>query len=75
MDYKFICVDVGANSKQSDSGVFLNSNRAHQLERGALKVNSGNDFPRRDICVPHILVVDRGRPLKPYLMRPYPVRN
>ena len=63
-DYKFICIDVGAYGKQSDSGVFGYSNLAQQLERGALKVNSEKDLPGSDIRVPHVLVGDGGCPLK-----------
>lgn len=74
-DYKFICIDVGAYGKQSDSGVFGHSNLAQQLEQGALKVNCEKYLPGSNTRVPHVLVGDGGYPLKPFLMRPYPMRN
>lgn len=74
-DYRFICIDIGAYGKQSDSGIFGHSNLAKQLENGALKVNCETELPGTELRAPYVLVGDEGYPLKPFLMRPYPQRN
>ncbi|XP_023716998.1 protein ALP1-like [Cryptotermes secundus] len=74
-DYRFICIDVGAYGKQSDSGIFGYSNLAKQLERGALKVNCETELPGTELPVPYVLVGDEEYPLKTFLMRPYPQRR
>lgn len=74
-DYKFICIDVGAYGKQSDSGVFGNSQLFKELERGGLLTNQEKTLPGSDITAPHVLIGDGGFPLKPYLVRPYALKN
>ena len=74
-DYKFICIDVGAYDKQSDSGVFGNSQLFRELERGGLLTNQEKNLPGNDITAPHVLIGDGGFPMKTYLVRPYPLRN
>lgn len=74
-DYRFVCIDVGAYGKQSDSGVFGYSNLIKQLERGALKVHCETELPGSELRVPYVLLGDEGYPLKTFLMRPYPQRS
>ncbi|CAH1997224.1 unnamed protein product [Acanthoscelides obtectus] len=74
-NYKFICIDVGAYGKQSDSGVFGHSQLARALEIGALKTNTLKILPGTDIEAPHVVIGDGGFPLKTYLLRPYPLRG
>ncbi|XP_044766248.1 uncharacterized protein LOC123322369 [Coccinella septempunctata] len=74
-NYRFICIDVGAYGKQSDSGIFDLSNLNELLQRGALKVHSEEKLPGSDLRAPHVIIGDEDYPLKPYLMRPYPDRT
>jgi hypothetical protein len=36
--YRFIAIDVGVYGKESDGGIFSNSNLSRQLDNGALNV-------------------------------------
>ncbi|XP_044744261.1 protein ALP1-like [Coccinella septempunctata] len=71
-DYKFIAIDVGAYGKESDGGIFSNSNLSDKLESGALGAKSLAALPGTTIKVPHVLLGDEAYPLKTYLMRPFP---
>ncbi|CAI6361061.1 unnamed protein product [Macrosiphum euphorbiae] len=70
--YKFITVDIGAYGKQSDSGVFAESNIYKYLETNSFNVPPNRPLPNTNIPIPFVLLGDQGYPLKEYLMRPYP---
>lgn len=71
-DYKFICVDVGAYGKNSDGGIFSNSNIGKALQSNTFNVPENKNLPGTDISAPHVIIGDEAFPLKTYLMRPYP---
>jgi hypothetical protein len=72
----FIYVDVGAQGRISDGGVFSNCTLSKAMENGSLKfppakqlrLNSGID-------VPYFTVADDAFPLKPFIMKPYSKRS
>lgn len=70
--YNFISVDVGAYGKNSDGGIFANSNLGKALQRGTLSVPGNVALPGTSNEAPHVIVGDEAFPLKTYLMRPYP---
>lgn len=70
--YNFIAVDVGAYGKNSDGGIFLNSNLGRALEHGQLNVPRSRTLPGTNIELPMVMVGDEAFPLKSFLMRPYP---
>lgn len=72
-DYRFIAIDVGGYGKESDGGIFRHSNLSKLLEAGALGTRRITTLPGTDVRVPHVFLGDEAYPLKPYLMRPYPV--
>ena len=73
LNYKFLAIDVGVYSKENEGGIFRHSNLSKRLEAGALNTRRLSALPGTDIAVPHVLLGDEAYPLKPYLMRPYPV--
>lgn len=70
--YNFIVVDVGAYAKNSDGGIFLNSNFGRALKHGQLNVPRSRALPGTNVELPMVIVGDEGFPLKSYMMRPYP---
>lgn len=70
--YNFIAIDVGAYGKNSDGGIFANSNLGKALQRGTLSVPGNATLPGTNTEAPYVMVGDEAFPLKTYLMRPYP---
>lgn len=71
-DYKFICVDVGAYGKNSDGGIFSNSNIGKALISNTFNVPESTNLPGTKITAPYVIIGDEAFPLTTYLMRPYP---
>lgn len=65
---RFTLIEVGAEGRQSDSGVFSMSEFGQALEEGGLVI------PRRPDHggLPFYFVADEAFPLKTWLMRPFP---
>lgn len=74
-NYKFITVDIGAYGRQSDSGVFSETNVYHCLETDSFNLPPSRELTNTNIMTPFVLLGDQGYPLKKYLMRPYPSHN
>ena len=74
---KFIAIDVGARGRNSDGGIFANSNLGKGIDQGTF------DFPPEEALpgaehlgpVPYVIIGDEAFPLKPNIMRPYPGRG
>lgn len=73
--YNFIVVDVGVYGKNSDGGIFSNSNFGKALHNGTLNVPKKRALPETDTELPMVIVADEAFPLKSYIMRPYPGRD
>ena len=69
---KFITIDVGAAGKQSDGGVYRNSDLYICLETNAFNVPTSVSLPGTNIKAPYVILGDEAYPLLPYLMRPFP---
>ncbi|XP_008185414.1 uncharacterized protein LOC103310083 [Acyrthosiphon pisum] len=69
---KFIAVDLGSYGKNSDGGIFANSNFGKALEMGKFNVPKEKNLPGTQCSVPHVIVGDEAFPLKTYLLRPFP---
>jgi len=70
--YKFIAVDIGAYGRNSDGGIFSNSNFGKALERNKLNIPDGKPLPGTSEKSPFTMIGDEAFPLKTYLLRPYP---
>ena len=68
---KFLSVDVGAFGRQSDSGVFSQSNLHQHLESGSFPFPQPKQIPGTTTKLPYVILGDQGYHLKDYLMRPY----
>ena len=73
--YKFLSVDVGAFGRQSDSGVFSQSNLYQRLESGSFPFPQPKQIPGTTTKLPYVILGDQGYPLKDYLMCPYDTDN
>ncbi|XP_018359880.1 PREDICTED: putative nuclease HARBI1 [Trachymyrmex cornetzi] len=69
---RFTIVDIGAEGRQSDGGVFENSGLPHLLETNALHIPLPTRLNNTDLEFPYVLLGDEAFPLSTYIMRPYP---
>ncbi|XP_035223705.1 protein ALP1-like [Stegodyphus dumicola] len=73
--YKFIIVDIGAASHQSDGGIFINSTFGKALDEEALNLPKSSPVRGSQYSLPYIFIGDEAFSLKSNLMRPYPGRE
>ena len=70
VDYKFLYVDVGCNSRISDGGVFRNPSLSNASSLNTL------DIPLSDSeSLLYVVVADDTFPLKTYIVKPYAFKN
>ncbi|KYN12331.1 hypothetical protein ALC57_15503, partial [Trachymyrmex cornetzi] len=69
---RFTIVDIGAEGRQSDGGVFENSGLPHLLETNALHIPLPTRLNNTDLEFPYVLLGDEAFSLSTYMMRPYP---
>ena len=76
-NYKFIYVDIGANGRVSDGGVFdaCTFSRLLSNENNLLNVPQPRILPGIDKPIPYYLVADEAFPLTENIMKPYPQRG
>lgn len=74
-NYEFIYVDVGANGRVSDGGVWANSTLSRRLEDGTAGLPDDDQILGSQRTLPYVFVGDDASPLKRYLMKPYPFKN
>ncbi|CAF4890583.1 unnamed protein product [Pieris macdunnoughi] len=67
-NYNFTIVNVGSYGKNSDGGIFANSNLGKELQRKNLSLPAS--YRPGSSTAPYVLVGDEAFPLKTYLMRP-----
>lgn len=74
--YNFILIDVGAEGRNSDGGIFKTSDMGKALENQSLKFPNSEPLSKsRREKIPYYMVADEAFPLKSYMMRPYPGRS
>lgn len=74
-NYNFTWVDIGAAGRESDGGVFSNSDFGKYLELSSLNFPHPQPLNGTNIAVPFCFVGDEAFPLLPNLMRPYPGKS
>jgi DDE superfamily endonuclease len=73
--YRFLYVDVGAQGRLNDAGVFNNCNLSTKLLHNELSIPPASLLPNTDILCPHMIVADDAFPLCSYIMKPYSRRG
>ncbi|KAF2889365.1 hypothetical protein ILUMI_16808, partial [Ignelater luminosus] len=75
--YKFTYINVGANERVSDAGIFQQSSlcRAMQAVHNPLNLPKPQPLPGQNSVVPYVIIGDDAFPLGKHLLKPYPQRS
>ncbi|XP_066586348.1 uncharacterized protein [Prorops nasuta] len=71
-NYCFTFVEIGAEGRQSDGGVFGNSKFGQRFEENNMHLPQSSEIESNGPPLPYVLVADEAFALKQYMMRPYP---
>ena len=76
-DLKFIAIDVGAYGRNSDGGIFSNSNLGKAIANETLQFPEDAPLPGAAGMgpMPYVVIGDEAFPLQKHLMRPFPGRG
>ncbi|KAM0730299.1 Protein ALP1-like [Formica fusca] len=75
-DYKFLMVDIGAQGRHSDGGIFKNSEIGRRFSEGLMDLPPPSLIDRAHTHpLPFVIVADEAFQLNSFTMRPYPGRN
>lgn len=71
---KFIAIDIGAYGRNSDGGIFTNSNLGQAMAQGTLNIPEDEALSGAEQlgALPYVVVADEAFPLKKNMMRPFP---
>lgn len=70
--YRFTLVDIGAQGRQSDGGIFAASTFGKKFAMGTMDIPAPCSVSGSETVLPYVCLGDQAFPLKPYLLRPYP---
>lgn len=73
--YRFTYIDVGANGRISDGGVFNRTTFSKSLTEGTLNLPEPCPLPARNEPIPYFLVGDDAFALSNNLIKPYATQN
>lgn len=73
--YRFICFEVGAKGRQSDGGVFSNSNMGQRFVNGLMELPQPAETSSSGPVLPYTLLGDEAFGLKTWLTTPYPGKS
>lgn len=74
-NYEFIYIDVGANGRLSDGGVYENCDFATALNQNSLNLPNDRPLPGTEDPLPYVIIADAAFPLQRHIMKPYPFKN
>ena len=75
-DYKFLNIDVGATGAGSDGGVFQRTDLREVFDDGSVDLPPPSPLPGTDEPpIGYCMVGDDAFPLRPWLMKPLPIRG
>ena len=74
-DYRFLYVDIGANGRVADAGVFKQSSLDQALARNMMGVPEPDFLPGTNVKTSYAMVGDEAFPLRNDLMKPFPHRS
>lgn len=69
---RFLVVDIGAQGRQSDGGVFNNSALPHLFETHSLCIPPPLRMKNSEFEFPYVLLGDKAFSISTYIMKPYP---
>lgn len=70
--YRFVMVDVGAEGRRSDGGIFRSSEIGANFHNKIFDIPNPEPLPNEYDEIGYFMVGDAAFPLTKYLMRPYP---
>jgi len=73
--YRFILVDIGAQGRHSDGGVFLNSVMSQKFHQEQLNIPLPAQLHINGPFLPYMIMADEAFQLNKFTLRPYPGRN
>lgn len=74
-DFRFTYIDVGAQGRVSDGGVYDACSLKAAMERNSLGVPSARKPDNSEHELPYVIVADEAFPLKTHLLKPYSRRQ
>jgi hypothetical protein len=69
--YRFTCIDVGGEGRQSDAGLFARSDFHKMIQLGMANIPPPCLLPGIPVPLPHVIVADEGFGMDTHIMRPY----
>lgn len=69
-NYEFLMVDIGANGRVSDGGVFSNTSFYEEFQENKINILEDDYLPGINGKIPYVFVADDAFPLLNNLMKP-----
>ena len=74
-NYEFIMIDIGESGRQSDGGIFANSNNGHVITNDLCDIPDPCKLEGSTFIAPYVFVADEAFPLRINIIKPYSHNN